>query len=69
MKLVHISSIGMNQRITGGEDPITLGENNSGQGVGGGSVHWASFTPRFHPSDFRVLSSDGMGVDLAYFLR
>ena len=52
-----------NQRITGGEDPITLGENNSGQGVGGGSVHWASFTPRFHPSDFRVLSSDGMGVD------
>ncbi len=52
-----------NQRITGGDDPITLGENNSGQGVGGGSVHWASFTPRFHPSDFRVLSSDGMGAD------
>ncbi len=52
-----------NKRITGGEDPITLGENNSGQGVGGGSVHWASFTPRFHPSDFHVLSSDGMGAD------
>jgi choline dehydrogenase-like flavoprotein len=52
-----------NQRITGGEDPITLGENNSGQGVGGGSVHWASFTPRFHPSDFHVLSADGMGAD------
>lgn len=52
-----------NLRITGGKDPITLGENNSGKGVGGGSVHWAAFTPRFHPSDFHVLSSDGMGAD------
>jgi len=50
-------------RITGGEDPITLGANNSGRGVGGGSVHWAGFTPRFHPSDFRVYSEDGVGVD------
>ncbi|HEY6542512.1 MAG TPA: GMC family oxidoreductase [Ktedonobacteraceae bacterium] len=50
-------------RITGGEDPITLGANNSGRGVGGGSVHWAGFTPRFHPSDFRVYSQDGVGVD------
>jgi choline dehydrogenase-like flavoprotein len=50
-------------RITGGEDPITLGSNNSGQGVGGGTVHWAAFTPRFHPSDFRVHSEDGVGAD------
>lgn len=50
-------------RITGGEDPITLGANNSGRGVGGGSVHWAGFTPRFHPSDFRVYSEDGVGAD------
>ncbi len=50
-------------RITGGEDPVTLGANNSGRGVGGGSVHWAGFTPRFHPSDFRVYSNDGVGVD------
>src|SRR5579884_1223716 len=50
-------------RITGGKDPITLGANNSGKGVGGGSVHWAGFTPRFHPSDFRVYSEDGVGVD------
>lgn len=50
-------------RITGGEDPITLGANNSGRGVGGGSVHWAAFTPRFHPSDFHVLSADGLGAD------
>src|SRR5579885_1977921 len=50
-------------RITGGENPITLGANNSGKGVGGGSVHWAAFTPRLHPSDFRVYSGDGVAVD------
>jgi len=50
-------------RITGGENPLTLGSNNSGKGVGGSTVHWAAFTPRFHPSDFRVYSQDGVGVD------
>ena len=50
-------------RMTGGTDPVTLGANNSGHGVGGGSVHWAGFTPRFHPSDFRVYSEDGVGAD------
>ncbi|HEX4457165.1 MAG TPA: GMC family oxidoreductase [Polyangia bacterium] len=51
------------KRITGGTHPLALGANNSGRGVGGGSVHWAAFTPRFHPSDFRVHSQDGVGVD------
>lgn len=50
-------------RMTGGKDPLTLGENNSGKGVGGGSVHWAAFAPRFHPSDFRVYTEDGVGAD------
>jgi choline dehydrogenase-like flavoprotein len=50
-------------RITGGTHPLALGSNNSGKGVGGGSVHWAAFTPRFHPSDFRIYSEDGVGVD------
>lgn len=50
-------------RITGGTDPLALGSNNCGKGVGGGSVHWAAFAPRFHPSDFRVYSEDGVGVD------
>ncbi len=50
-------------RITGGKDPLAFGENNSGKGVGGGSVHWAAFAPRFHPSDFRVYSEDGVGAD------
>jgi choline dehydrogenase-like flavoprotein len=50
-------------RITGGTDPLALGSNNSGRGVGGGSVHWASFVPRFHPSDFEVYTRDGVGAD------
>jgi choline dehydrogenase-like flavoprotein len=50
-------------RITGGDNPLTFGSNNSGRGVGGSTVHWAAFTPRLHPSDFRVYSEDGVAVD------
>jgi choline dehydrogenase-like flavoprotein len=50
-------------RVTGGTDPLGLGANNCGKGVGGGSVHWAAFTPRLHPSDFEVYSRDGVGAD------
>ena len=50
-------------RITGGKNPLSFGANNSGKGVGGGSVHWAGFTPRFHPSDFTVYSDTGLGAD------
>ena len=50
-------------RVIGGSDPLALGANNCGKGVGGGSVHWAAFTPRFHPSDFEVLTRDGLGAD------
>jgi len=50
-------------RVTGGTDPLALGANNCGRGVGGGSVHWAGFTPRFHPSDFRIHTEDGVGTD------
>ena len=28
------------ERITGGDDPIELGSNNSGRGVGGSTVHF-----------------------------
>lgn len=51
------------KRITGGQNALALGANNCGQGVGGGTVHWASFTPRLHPSDFHTHSLDGVGVD------
>jgi choline dehydrogenase-like flavoprotein len=50
-------------RVTGGEDPVELGKNNSGHGVGGSMVHFAGFTPRFHPSDFDVSSREGVAAD------
>ncbi len=51
------------KRIIGGSDPVELGKNNSGRGVGGSMVHYAGYTPRFHPSDFRTHTADGVGVD------
>ncbi len=51
------------KRIIGGEDPIELGKNNSGRGVGGSMVHYAGYTPRFHPSDFETHMRDGVGAD------
>ena len=51
------------QRVIGGEDPVELGKNNSGRGVGGSMVHYAGYCPRFHPSDFEVRSRDGVGAD------
>ncbi len=50
-------------RVIGGTDPVPLGANNSGRGVGGSTVHYAGYTPRFHPSDFRTRSWDGVGAD------
>jgi choline dehydrogenase-like flavoprotein len=50
-------------RITGGTEPLELGANNSGKGVGGSTVHYSAFCPRFHPSDCRVRSLDGVAVD------
>jgi choline dehydrogenase-like flavoprotein len=50
-------------RITGGADPLELGANNSGKGVGGSTVHYAGFAPRLHPSDFRVRTLDGVAAD------
>ena len=50
-------------RVIGGQDPIELGKNNSGHGVGGSMIHYAGYTPRFHPSDFETHSRDGVGAD------
>ena len=50
-------------RQIGGRNPVPLGSNNSGRGVGGSMVHFAGYTPRFHPSDFRTRSTDGVGAD------
>jgi choline dehydrogenase-like flavoprotein len=50
-------------RIVSGNDPIEMGKNNSGQGVGGSMTHFAGYTPRLHPSDFEVRTRDGVAVD------
>jgi len=50
-------------RVISGDDPVPLGSNNSGRGVGGSMVHFAGYTPRFHPSDFHTRSVDGVGAD------
>ena len=51
------------KRMIGGSDPVELGKNNSGHGVGGSMVHYAGYAPRFHPSDFETKSRDGVGAD------
>ncbi|HVU60221.1 MAG TPA: GMC family oxidoreductase [Mycobacteriales bacterium] len=50
-------------RVIDGSDPVVLGSNNSGRGVGGSMVHFAGYVPRFHPSDFTTYSTDGVGAD------
>jgi choline dehydrogenase-like flavoprotein len=50
-------------RVIDGADPVPLGSNNSGRGVGGSMVHYAGYTPRFHPSDFETFTRDGVGAD------
>ena len=50
-------------RVVTGTDPVPMGSNNSGRGVGGSMVHYAGYTPRLHPSDFMTHSLDGVGAD------
>lgn len=47
------------ERITGGADPVELGSNNSGRGVGGGTVHYSMVAMRAHPEDFRRRTLEG----------
>ncbi|HYF94626.1 MAG TPA: GMC family oxidoreductase [Symbiobacteriaceae bacterium] len=50
-------------RITAGANPLKLAKNNSGWGVGGGTVHFNGVALRFRESDFRTYSEEGVGVD------
>jgi choline dehydrogenase-like flavoprotein len=47
------------ERITGGDNPVELGSNNSGQGVGGSTVHYSMVAMRAHPEDFQRRTLDG----------
>jgi choline dehydrogenase-like flavoprotein len=50
-------------RITAGKDPIALGGNNSGRGVGGSTVHFSMISLRFRPEWFKGRSLLGYGRD------
>jgi choline dehydrogenase-like flavoprotein len=50
-------------RITGGADPIELGANNSGRGVGGSTVHYTMIALRWRPEWFKAHSMLGYGRD------
>lgn len=50
-------------RFTAGQDALQFGSNNSGRGVGGGTVHFTGVFYRFHESDFRVRTLDGVADD------
>lgn len=50
-------------RLVAGNNPPKMGHNNSGRGVGGGTVHFTGVFLRFHESDFRVKSLDGVAAD------
>ncbi len=53
----------MDERLSGGDDPLAFGKNNSGVGVGGSTLHYTAYTPRAQPDDFRIYSDFGVGVD------
>ena len=50
-------------RVCDGDDPLTLGSNNSGKAVGGSTVHFAMVSLRFRPERFKSRSKLGYGVD------
>lgn len=53
----------MEERLSGGQNPTAFGANNSGQGVGGSTLHWGAFCPRPDPRDLRLRSLTGQGAD------
>ena len=51
------------ERISGGGDPVELGINNSGRGVGGSTVHFTMVSLRFRPEWFKARSRLGYARD------
>ncbi len=53
----------LDERISGGDDAIEFGANNSGQAVGGSTTHFQMVSLRFRPDWFKSRSRLGYGVD------
>ncbi len=61
---LHSRTLAWNDtRLSGGQDALQFGSNNSGRGVGGGTVHFTGVFYRFHESDFKVRTLDGVAED------
>ena len=51
------------ERLSAGMDPLPFGNNNSGTGVGGSTLHYTAYVPRPQPDDFRLYDDFGTGVN------
>ena len=51
------------ERLVDGANPLKMGSNNSGRGVGGSTVHFAMVSLRFRPEWFKSRTKLGYGVD------
>jgi choline dehydrogenase-like flavoprotein len=51
------------ERLSAGQTPVAFGNNNSGTGVGGSTLHYTAYTPRAHRGDLRLFTDFGKGVD------
>jgi choline dehydrogenase-like flavoprotein len=51
------------ERLSAGANPLAFGNNNSGCGVGGSTLHFTAYTPRPQPDDFALHREFGVGCD------
>ena len=51
------------ERLAAGDDPLAMGKNNSGTGVGGSTLHYTAYTPRPLPDDLHIRRDFGQGED------
>ena len=51
------------ERLAAGHDPLAMGKNNSGTGVGGSTLHYTAYTPRPLPADLHLRRDFGQGED------
>ncbi len=51
------------ERLSAGQDPLAFGNNNSGTGVGGSTLHFTAYVPRPHENDLKVKTEFGRGED------
>ena len=51
------------ERLAAGGNPLAMGRNNSGTGVGGSTLHYTAYTPRPLPDDLTLKTDFGVSED------